>query len=271
MSVESIQRTWSEDELAEAVRDHFRLGVIAVGHVVPRGAVHVTDHAVMGHVGHPSIFNRATALSVDQPDVALSEVETFFAGLPHSLWLDADAVGGDVDELLRGRGYVPLPPQHGMVCEDLTAADAAVDPEVHAELVTTPASASDIAAVSVSGFGLGVDDRLILEDLARAVLRHARPWDHGAVYVVRDADRVIASTGSLLCTKEVAGISGLATRPSWRHHHAATAIVSRAMTDARALGASLATSIATPDSEHTLARLGFRTVIDYRVYRQVQR
>ena len=268
MSVQNIERTWSEGDLAEAVRDHFRLGVIGVGHVATRGAVHVTDHAVMGHVGVPSIFNRATALSMDQPDLALSEVERFFGGLPHSLWIDADAVTDDADEILRARGYVSLPSQHGMACTDVHPSDHYADPDLHPALVGDPGMASSVAAVAATGYGLGVDDRLILEDLARAVLRHAKPWDHGAIYAVHDTAGVIASTGSLLCTKNVAGIAGLATRPSWRDHHAATAIVSRALADAAALGISAAVTIATPDSESTLSRLGFRTVIDYRVYRQ---
>jgi hypothetical protein len=271
VTVQSMERTWSDDELAEAIRDHFRLGVIGVGHVAPRGAVHVTDHAVMGHVGAPSLFNRATALSMDQPDVALSEVDSFFDGLPHSLWIDADALTDDGDELLRGRGYVPLPPQHGMVCTDLHPADARTDRGDHAELVTDPRFASEIADAAATGFGIGVDDRLLLEDLSRAVLRHARPWDHGAIYVVRDATGRIASTASLLCTREVAGISGLVTRPSFRDRHAASAIVARALGDAAALGRTAAVMLATPDSESTLRRLGFRTLIDFQVYRQATR
>lgn len=271
VSVSSIERTWSEDDLSEAIRDHFRLGVIGVAHVVPHGAVHVTDHAVMGHVGAPSIFNRATALSLDEPDVALAEVDAFFDGLPHSLWLDADAMTADADALLRGRGYVPLPSQHGMVTTDLPGEAPTAEGGRHAELVGDPASAGGIAAVAATGFGLGPADRRILEDLARAVLQHARPWAHGALYVVRDDAGEIASTGTLLCTKHVAGLAGVATRPSWRDRSGASTVVRRALADAAALGTTAAVTIATPDSGRMLARLGFRTLTDFHVYRQATR
>lgn len=264
----SIRETWSEDDLAEAVRDQFRLQLISIGHVMPRGAVHVTDHAVMAHVGRDSLYNRATALTVGQLDIALAEVDRFFDGLAHSLWLDGDAVDDDTDAALRGRGYVPLPPQHGMVCTDLAAASASSD-QRPAELLADPSTAAVIAAVGASSFGLGVDDQLLLEDLSRAVLRHAKPWDHGALYGVRE-DGQLVSTGALLCTKDVAGLAGLATLPRYRDHHDATAIVARALHDAEALGAQVSVCLAAPDSESTLARMGFRTVIDFRVYRQAR-
>jgi hypothetical protein len=269
VSVESKDRTWRDDELVDAIRDHFRLQVIGVGHVAPRGEVHVSDHAVMGHAGAPSVFNRATALSVEQPDVALGEVNAFFGGLPHSLWIDADAVTADVDALLRARGYVPLPSQHGVARASLPDADEDTD-GLHPELVTNPADASAIADVAASGYGAGVNDRLIIEDLARGILRHARPWDHGAVYAVREAGRIV-SIGSLLCTKDVAGIWGLATLPSRRDRHAAAAIAARALADGAALGNRVAVSVTSPDSESMFRRLGFRTVTDLRVYRQATR
>lgn len=268
MSVTSIERTWSEDELAEALRDQFRLQLISIGHVLPRGAVHVTDNAVMAHVGRDSLYNRATALTVDQLDLALAEVDGFFGDLRHSLWIDGDAVDETTDQVLRGRGYVPLPPQHGMVCTDLPAAIAKGD-ERAAELIADPSNASAIADIGASSFGLGVDDRMLIEDLSRAVLRHAKPWDHGALYGVRE-DGKLVSTGALLCTKDVAGIAGLATLPRYRDHHDATAIVTRALRDAAAMGRQVAVCLAAPDSESTLARLGFRTLIDYRVYRQAR-
>lgn len=268
--MDTTRRVWSDDELVRAIRDHFRLQVIGVGHVAPRGAVHVTDHAVMGHVGAPSIFNRATALSVEQPDVALGEVDAFFEGLPHSLWIDDDAMSSDVDDLLRTRGYVPLPSQHGMARTGALGTDTPYDDRMHAEIVTDPADAAELADVAASGYGAGVDDRLLIEDLARGVLRHARPWEHGAVYAVRHQGAVV-SMSTLLCTKDVAGIWGLATLPRFRDRHAASAIVSRALADAAALGNEVAVSLATPDSESTFSRLGFRTVTDLRVYRQATR
>lgn len=267
MSVQSTESTWSEASLAQAIRDHLRLQVIATGHVAPQGAVHVTDHVVMSSVGSPSLFNRATALDFSQPDVALGEVERFFDGLPHSLWLDDQDVAEDTASVLRQRGYVALPTQHGMALTPLTAARTDGWDASHAELLTDPADAAAVADVAASGYGTGVDDRLFLEDLARAVLRHARPWDHGAIYGVRDHGTLI-STGVLLCTKDVAGLTGLATAPRARDQHHASTITARALADAHALGMDAAVTLATPDSEATMQRLGFRTLIDYHVYRQ---
>lgn len=269
MTVQRNEQSWSEASLAQAVRDHLRLEVIAVGHAAPHGTVHVSDHAVMASVGSPSLFNRATALSFAQPDVALGEVERFFDGLPHSLWLDDQDATDETTAVLRERGYVPLPIQHGMALTPLPA-DGPEDGEVvHAELLTDPAAASAVADVAATGYGTGVDDRLFLEDLARAVLRHARPWDHGAIYGVRD-NGALVSTGVLLCTKDVAGITGLATTPRARNQHLASIVTRRALADARALGTDVAVTLATPDSEPTMRRLGFRTLIDYHVYRQVR-
>lgn len=266
MTVQRIEPAWSEEDLAQAVRDHLRLQVIATGHVAPRGAVHVTDHAVMSSVGTPSLFNRATSLSFSQPDVALSEVERFFGDLPHSLWLDHDDVTDEVDEVLQARGYVALPSQHGMGMAPL---DVHVDHDAtHAALLTEPSDAAAVADVAATGYGMGYEDRLFLEDLARAVLRHARPWDHGAVYGVRETGGALVSTGVLLCTKDVAGIAGLATVPRARDRRLASIVAARALADARALGMEAAVALATPDSEPTLRRLGFRTLVDYRVYRQ---
>lgn len=265
MTVQRTEPTWSEADLAQAVRDHLRLQVIATGHVAPRGAVHVTDHAVMSSVGAPSLFNRATALSFSQPDVALSEVERFFGDLPHSLWLDHDDVTDGADEVLRARGYVALPSQHGMGMAPL---DVHLDDDAtHAELLTEPSDASAVADVAATGYGMGYEDRLFLEDVARAVLRHARPWDHGALYGVRDGG-VLVSTVALLCTRDVAGVTGLATAPRSRDRHLGSIVAARALADARALGLSAAVTLATPDSEPTMRRLGFRTLVDYRVYRQ---
>lgn len=265
MTVQQSEPAWSEASLAQAIRDHLRLQVIATGHVAPRGAVHVTDHAVMGSVGTPSLFNRATALSFDQPDLALGEVERFFGDLPHSLWLDDEDVTEESDSILRDRGYVALPTQHGMAMAPL-ATDLHGEHSTHAELLTEPGDAAAVADVAATGYGTGIDDRMFLEDLARAVLRHARPWDHGAIYGVRD-EGVLVSTGVLLCTKDAAGITGLATVPRARHHHLASLVVARALADAAALGLDAAVTLATPDSEPAMARLGFRTLIDYRVYR----
>lgn len=268
MSATSIERTWSEDDLAEAVRDQFRLQLISIGHVMPQGAVHVTDNAVMAHVGRDSLYNRATALSLDQLDLALAEVTGFFHGLAHSLWLDGDAVDEETDRSLRGRGYVPLPPQHGMACLDLPAAIADNETE-RVELLTEPSQAAAVADVGASSFGLGVDDRMLLEDLGRAILRHAKPWDHGALYGVEEDDKLV-SVGAMMLSRRVAALAGLATLPRYRDHHDATAIIARALNDARAMGAEIAVCLAAPDSESTLTRLGFRTMIDYRVYRQAR-
>ncbi|MBW3620905.1 MAG: hypothetical protein KY461_11715 [Actinobacteria bacterium] len=269
MTVQGTEPTSSEPSLAQAVRDHVRLLVIATGHVAPHGAVHVTDHAVMSSVGSPSLFNRATALSLAQPDVALGEVERFFDGLPHSLWLHDDDVTEESRALLAARGYVPLPTQHGMALSPLPRAGSDAGDSAHADLLTDPSAAAEIADVAASGYGTGVDDRLFLEDLARAVLRHARPWDHGAIYGVREGGTLV-STGVLLCTKDVAGITGLATIPRSRHQHHASSIATRALADAAALGLEVAVTLATPDSEPAMRRLGFRTLVDYHVYRQAR-
>jgi hypothetical protein len=195
-------------------------------------------------------------------------VERFFGDLPHALWLDDEDVTDDTVALLRDRGYVALPSQHGMAVAPLSEV-APADPEPHAELLTEPGAAADVADVATTGYGTGVGDRLFLEDLARAVLRHARPWDHGAIYGVREEGQLV-STGVLLCTRDVAGVTGLATLPGHRHRHLASTIVVRALTDAAALGIQAGVTLATPDSESTMARLGFRTLIDYRVFRQAR-
>ncbi len=255
------------DAQAQVVDDYFRVQVLALGHIVPDGQALASDHGVFAHCGVPSVFNRATALDLSQPDITLAEVERFFGDLPHALWLREDALDGASDELLRARGYLPLRPIAGMI-RGLPAEDVPERDEHRTTLLTDPGLASQVADVASSGFGFGVEDRLVLEDLSRHVLRHAKPFDHGAVYGVQDRDMIVA-VGFLLCTAEVAGLSTFATAVAHRHQGLATAIATRAMHDAAALGYAHACTVANPDSTSLFQELGYRPVTAYQVYRQV--
>lgn len=261
-------RTWSDEDLGQAVRDHFRLQVVSVGHLAPHGTAHASDHAVLSSVGAASLYNRATALDLEQPDVTLAEIEAFYDGLSHTLWIEDERADGDVERLLSNRGYVRLPDQHGMATTSFPESFAEADPDQHPVLLADPTEAAEVARIVSSGFGAGADDRLVIEDLARAILRHAKPWDHGALYGIRDDGGHLVSVGALLCTRDVAGLVALATATSHRHHHHASAVASRALHDASALGYDVGVTVATPESEHPLQRLGFRTVTDFRVYRR---
>lgn len=252
-------------DLRQAVRDHLRLEIVAVGHIVPAGEVHVSDHAVAAHSGGPSNFNRATCLSLDQPGIAFGEVDRFFDGRTHTLWLDADAVDDDVDEVIRSHGYREMPGATGMASTELGLTEIR-DPDNHVTLLSDPADAPKIAAVTSTGFGLGPHDHLVAEDLARSVLRHAKPWDHGALYGVRH-DGELAAVAALLCTRDVAGIAGVFTLPAHRRHHHASALLRRMLRDAAAHGYRTAVTIATPDSRAALAGHGFRVAARFRVYR----
>ncbi len=270
MGVVEDRRTWTDAALADAIRDHLRLELIGMGHNATDGAVHVTDHGILAHVGRPSLFNRATALDMEQFDVAMSEVADFYGDLPHTLWIEGDKATGEVDGLLRTRGYLPLPVQQGMATSELGGDELAHhDPDHHPELITTTSDAARIADVTATGFGWGVDDRLLFEDLARAILRHARPWQHGAIYGIRHGE-MMRCAGALLCTTDSAGVTGVVTRPEDRHGGFASHVVARAMHDASALGYGAAVAIATPDSVGLLESLGFRRIIDFRVYRQAR-
>lgn len=268
MTVADTEHTWSDADLASAVRDHFRIELVATGHLAARGRVHVSDRGIMVGVGHRSVFNRATALDLEQFDLTMSEVSGFYGSFDHTLWIESIIETDDTPALLRERGYVALPTIHGMATTTLPD-HVAHDTEGahHADLIADPTLAANIAAVSVTGFGLGTDDQLLFEDLARAVLRHARPWDHGAIYGVYGTGEGLVAVGSLLCTTDAAGITGLATLPEHRHAGHATAIALRALHDAAALGYDVGVTLATPDSEPTMRTLGFRPVIDYHVYR----
>lgn len=255
--------------LARALDDHFREQVVAYGHLAPRGEVHVTDHAVLAHCGRPSVFNRATALDWDQPDVALSEVEGFFGDLPHALWLREGHVDDDVQALLEGRGYAALTAVPG-VARELPATDLVRIDDHRTTLLADPSRAAAVAEVATSGYGFGVDDRIVIEDVVRNVLRHARPFDHGAVYAVEHGGE-LAAIGMLLCTADLAGVSTIVTEARHRRNGLATAIVTRALNDAAALGYRAAGFVANPDSRALFADLGFRAVTRYRVYRQVDR
>lgn len=266
----------SHADLAQAIDDHFRMQVVAFGHIAPNGGVHVSDHAVLAHCGHPSIFNRATALDFEQPDVTLSEVEHFFGSLAHSLWLESSTVDDDVDELLRGRGYMPMTPQAGMARPIWPQAFEHIrggveDPTVaHAELLTDPALAPQLADIAATGFGFGADDRLVFEDLARNALRLAKPFDHGATYAVRAGDHY-AATGILLCTAHTAGVTALASAPGHRRAGHATTLITRALHDGATQGCSIATNVANPELRELLLRLDFRDVSSYCIYRQAAR
>ncbi|HEX9765828.1 MAG TPA: GNAT family N-acetyltransferase [Nitriliruptorales bacterium] len=259
----------ANEGLADAVRDFLQMEIVAIGHIAPHGDAHASNHAILAHTSAPSVFNRGTAVDLSQPDVALAEVESFFGDLPHTLWLEADLIDRDADGLLRGRGYIPMPNQHGVATTRMPDGRGQVGSHLHAMLQTEPADAAGIADVSATGFGLGVDDRLFFEDLARAILRHAKPWQHGAIYGIRRDGRLV-SVGSLLCTAHAAGISALATMPMHRHHGHGTTIATRALHDAAALGFTVAVSVATPDSAKLFEALGFEPVIDYHVYRQTR-
>lgn len=263
------RHAWTDVDLADAVRDHLRLELIGIGHIAPRGSVHVTDHTVLAHTGAPSIFNRGTAVDLEQPDLAFAEITAFFDGLPHTLWLEADHLDDDTDRLLRGRGYVPMPDQQGVATTDFPVGLAHADRAQHADLISEPSDAAAVADVTATGLGLGVDDRLLFEDIARAILRHAKPWRHGAIYGVH-RDGAVISVGSLLCTAHAAGLSGLATLPMHRHQGYSSSLAARALHDAEALGYDAAVSVSTPDSRKVFDRLGFRPVLSYRIYRQTR-
>ena len=234
--------------------------------MVSGGAVHVTDHAVAAHVGRGSLFNRATALDPEQPDVALGEVERFFGSRPHSIWLaQVDDDQALRDELV-SRGYHEMSPQHGMARLEPVAASE-VETPARPELVADVSRAAEIADVVASGYGLRPDDRLVLEDISRAVLRHAKPFDNGALYAVEVDGRYVAA-GLLLCTPGHAGLAGVATLAGHRHRGYATAICLRALHDAAAQGFPVGVTLSSPDTEPLLTRLGFRTVLAYRVYRR---
>ena len=266
----------SEADLAQAVDDHFKMQVVAFGHIAPHGGVHVTDHAVLAHCGHASIFNRATALDFGQPDVALSEVAGFFGTLPHSLWLESSTVDDQIDELLRGRGYMPMTPQAGMARPIWPEAFEHIrggvqDPTApHAELLTDPALAPQLADIAATGFGFGADDRLVFEDLARNALRLAKPFDHGTTYAVR-ADDHYAATGILLCTAHTAGVTAIASAPGHRRAGHATTLITRALHDGATQGCSIATNVANPELREVLLRLDFHDVSSYLTYRQAVR
>lgn len=254
---------------ARLIDDHFRVQILAYGHIAPYGVAHVSDHAVLAHCGFPSVFNRGTALDLNQPDLTLTEVERFFGDLPHTLWLRTASLPDALDALFSDRGYRLLPPVAGMA-RDLPAEQLPVLQEHHAQLLTDPALASGLADVVSSGYGFGIPDRIVVEDLTRNVLRHAKPFDHGAVYGVRDGSDVV-SMGLLLCAADVAGVTTLATLPRHRHRGMATAVISRALNDAATLGYRLAGVVTNPDSGRLFTELGFRPVCAYRVYRKSQR
>lgn len=248
------------------VDDILRLETIAIGHAAPRGSAHVTDHVIAGSAGQPSMFNRACALSREQPDIGIGELEAFFDGLPHALWLQDEDISEPLEALLAQRGYVALPPQLGMLRQPGTPLREHLDVHHHADLLTRPGDAAAIAAVTATSYGFGVDDQLLLEDLARAVLRHTKPWDHGAIYGIHD-DGDLVATSALLCTNTTAGITAVSTVPRARHHGFGTLAVERAIRDAAALGCDTAAAIATPDSRSILEDLGFEPATTYRVFR----
>lgn len=253
-------------DLQQAVRDHLRLEIVAVGHLAPSGEVHVSDHAVAAHAGGPSNFNRATCLSLDQPGISFGEVAGFFGDLEHTLWLDDDAVDHDVHGVILAHGYAELPGSVGMATTDLSTAEIP-DPDHHVSLLSDVGDAASVAGVVASGFGAGPHDQLLAEDLARSVLRHAKPWDHGALYGARH-DGELAATAALLCTRDVAGIAGVFAVPAHRGHAHASALLQRMLRDAAALGYATAVTIATPESRPTLKALGFTEAARFRVYRR---
>lgn len=266
MSVTSDAAAGRDSELAAAVRDHLHEEIIAIGHLAPAGRAHALDGAVLTDVGHDSIFNRGIVDDLSQPDITLGRIQAFYDGEAHTLWIEADQVGEVAEALLDEHGYQPLPGAHGMATTTFDTTAAHEDHHVHADLLTEVTDAPRVAQVAVTGYGTGVQDHVLIEDLARGVLRHAKPWDHGALYGV-DENRQLVATGALLVVNGIAGISGLATVPSRRHHRLATVVIARAMKDAEALGARIAVSLASPESRPTFERLGFRNAIDYRVYR----
>lgn len=253
-------------DLRQAVRDHLRLEIVAVGHLAPSGAVHVSDHAVAAHAGGPSNFNRATCLSLDQPGVAFGEIAGFFGELDHTLWLDDDAVDEDVHGVIQAHGYAELPVAVGMATTELTTTEIP-DLDHQVSLLSDVEDAAAVAAVVSSGFGAGPHDHLLAEDLARSVLRHAKPWDHGALYGARH-DGELASVAALLCTRDVAGVAGVFAVPAHRGHAHASALLRRMLRDAAALGYGTAVTIATPESQPTLQALGFEQATTFRVYRR---
>lgn len=226
----------------------------------------MSDHAVAAHAGGPSNFNRATCLSLDQPGIAFGEVAGFFGDLEHTLWLDDDAVDDDVDGVIQAHGYAELPGAVGMATTGVAATDIP-DPDQHVTLLSDVGEAASIAGVISSGFGAGPHDHLLAEDLARSVLRHAKPWDHGALYGAHH-DGELAATAALLCTRDVAGIAGVFTVPAHRGHAHASALLQRMLHDAAALGYGTAVTIATPESRPTLQALGFAEAATFRVYRR---
>lgn len=257
-------------DAGEAVDDLFRLQVIGFGHVAQAGEVHVSDTGVLAHCGRPSVYNRATGLDLSDVERTLDVISSFFDGLPHALWLRGEAITHDQDAAITSRGYRPMKPVSGMA-RSLPAEDLPVREGHRTALLTDPADAAEFAHTATRGYGFANDDRAVVQDLARAVLEHARPFDHGAAYAVRNGIVSFRSVGLLTCTHDLAGLSTIATRPNSRGAGLATAIITRAMNDASWLGYRAAGVVTNPDSARLFEELDFEQVSTYRVYRSGQR
>lgn len=260
----------TRDEQAAAVERLFRTEVAAPGLLCEGGDVQEDTAGVLAHVGRPSVLNRAAVTHLD--GAVIERAADFFGALPHSLWTRPPPPDGDVQRHLRAHGYVPLPPQRGLARD---VRDGLELPTTHhAELLADPELAPEVAAVYASGTGLPSSERGAIAEVVRAVLEQRSPWDGSAVYGIwsrtRDAARRLAACAVLLHAGPCASLPWVATLAPYRHRGMATALVARGLRDAAALGARTAVSVSTPESLRMLARLGFRTVTEYSVYRQVR-
>lgn len=251
-----------------AVRDLFRCEVLAAGRLSPDGAIRDDAGAALAHVGQPSILNRGTALDLDDLPKAMAGIDAFFGGLPHTLWVEPDRERPDVEAALRDHRYVPMPAQRGLA-RSLLADSLDIPTAYHAELITDPARTGEVAAVFAHGAGLADAERPVLERVVERVLTRGPGWDGEVIYGIA-RNRHLVAAGMLLAAGTVTGVAWVATLPQHRHRGLAAAVVTRGLRDAAASGCRIGVSLSTPESLRMLAGLGFRTVVTYRVYRQVQ-
>lgn len=232
---------------------------------VIRGAVTVVDS------GLPcDTFNciLAARVSVGMADAVIESALSHFrtAGRPFSWWVGPADSPADLGSRLEAAGLRPAEAELAMSArlDAALSAAAPAPPELSIERVASRAQLTDFAAVNAANWSPPDENVVRFYDLAASSLLSAvSPLR----YFVGRVDGAPVATVELAIGGGVAGIYNVATRAAFRRRGYASAVMARALEEARAAGLRTAVLQAAPDGIGVYRRLGFSefgTITEYK-------
>jgi GNAT superfamily N-acetyltransferase len=184
-------------------------------------------------------------------------------GHPFSWWVGPPDEPADLGRALEAAGFVAAEPELGMVC-DLARLSAPAPPgELRVARVESVDEVEAFSAVVAANWD--PPDPLVVayyRSAARLLVDPSSPLRLYAGYV----DGRAVATAEVCVAAGVAGLYGVATLAAERRRGYATAVIARALGDARDEDVRVGALQSSDDGRHVYARMGFRPHGEYVEY-----